>query len=575
MKHKKLLIGLLSLFCVATSGVALAGCNFPFINQGNNATSSQTKKIEEVYQQYLIYAQAEGIEPLSYEAWLLSIRGKDGKDGVDGKDGKDGVNGKNGNGIKKVELTENGDLLITFTDGTTQTVEMPKKQEHIHTFGEWTLYETPTASCTQRIYYRVCTDCKQVQFQLDTSAKHAWEIKTIAPTCTEQGHDEKVCAVCGEVEQENFTSAGHTWKTMYDSDGAFHWIACENCKEIKDKAEHTIDQDGFCSVCTKPLGETPGVLYDLSSDKTYAEVIGYEGTAKRVIIASGYNGVPVKTIYEKAFYDNDNLTSVVIPDSVTTIGRYAFHDCNKLTSVVIPDNVTTIGNSAFYSCNSLTSVVIPDSVTSIGEYAFLDCSNLTSVVIPDSVTTIGNKAFSYCNKLQFAEHGNCKYLGNANNPYYVLIETTNKNFNNYTIHENTKIIADYAFSNCSRLTSIVIPDSVTTIGDYAFSGCDSLTSIVIPDSVTTIGDHAFYYCTSLTNVVIPDSVTTIGDYAFRYCDSLTTVYYKGTAEEWKNISIGFSNGSLASATRYYYSESQPTVSGNFWHYDENGEIAVW
>ena len=217
-------------------------------------------------------------------------------------------------------------------------------------------------------------------------------------------------------------------------------------------------------------------------------------------------------------------TDVVIPATyeglpVTTIGFGAFFGCDSLTSVVIPDSVTTIGSDAFYCCSSLTSVVIPDSVTTIGSYAFYNCSSLTSVVIGDSVTTIGS----------------------------------------------------YAFYNCSSLTSVVISDSVTTIGKGVFLLCSSLTSVVIPDGVTTIGHYAFYNCSSLTSVEIPDSVTTIGDYVFSSCSSLKTVYYKGTASGWSNMSIGYSNAYLTDATRYYYSETKPTTTGNYWHYVDGVE----
>ena len=100
--------------------------------------------------------------------------------------------------------------------------------------------------------------------------------------------------------------------------------------------------------------------------------------------------------------------------------------------------------------------------------------------------------------------------------------------------------------------------------------------MVIPASVTSIGAWAFYNCESLTSVVIPNSVTSIGEGAFCSCSSLTEVYYKGTADGWKNITIiGSSNNKLTDATRYYYSESEPTSSGNYWHYDENGNVVVW
>ena len=116
------------------------------------------------------------------------------------------------------------------------------------------------------------------------------------------------------------------------------------------------------------------------------------------------------------------MTSVTIPNSVTSIGGVAFYGCSGLTSVTIPNSVTSIGNSAFSGCSSLTSITIPNSVTSIGRYAFSDCSGLTSITIPNSVTFIG-------------------------------IAT---------------------FAGCSSLTSIIIPNSVTSIGNYAFASCSKL-----------------------------------------------------------------------------------------------------
>ena len=126
---------------------------------------------------------------------------------------------------------------------------------------------------------------------------------------------------------------------------------------------------------------------------------------------------------------------------------------------------------------------------------------------------------------------------------------------------------------------MVIGDGVTTIGDVTFAYCDNLTSVVIGDGVTSIGVNAFKECTNLTSVVIGDSVTSIGSSVFESCDSLTNVYYKGTADEWEEIEInGWCNENLTNATRYYYIENEadvPTDGGNYWHYDENGEIAVW
>ena len=181
----------------------------------------------------------------------------------------------------------------------------------------------------------------------------------------------------------------------------------------------------------------------------------------------------------------------------------------------------------------MTSVTIPDSVTSIGDYAFAYCDFLKSVTIPDSVTSIGNNAFYGCNFTLYTEYELGKYVGDKTNPYAVLVEVTNKNMSTYAIHFDTKVIGGYAFADCSRLTSITIPDGVRGISSYAFDSCDALTSVTIGDSVTSIGSFAFNNCTSLTSVTIPDSVTSIGYQAFYWCTSLTSVTFANPNGWWR------------------------------------------
>ncbi|MEE3464445.1 MAG: leucine-rich repeat domain-containing protein, partial [Candidatus Enteromonas sp.] len=130
------------------------------------------------------------------------------------------------------------------------------------------------------------------------------------------------------------------------------------------------------------------------------------------------------------------------------------------------------------------------------------------------------------------------------------------------------------FDNCISLESISIPDSVKSIGAYGFGGCKKLTSISIPDSVTSIGEGAFNNCSSLSSVIIPGSVASIGDYAFYNCSSLAEVFYAGSAADWSSITVGEGNDHLTSATRYFYSEEEPTESGNYWHYVD-GVPTVW
>ena len=144
-----------------------------------------------------------------------------------------------------------------------------------------------------------------------------------------------------------------------------------------------------------------GIYYNLISKAKTAEVTkGEEEYSGEVVIPSSITvegqEYPVAIIGNRAFSNCSGLTSVTIPNSVTSIGESTFSGCSGLTSVTIPNSVTYIGNYAFSDCTGLTSVDIPNSVTSIGEYTFLNCSGLTSVTIPNSVTSIEAYAFYQC-----------------------------------------------------------------------------------------------------------------------------------------------------------------------------------
>ena len=209
----------------------------------------------------------------------------------------------------------------------------------------------------------------------------------------------------------------------------------------------------------------------------------------------------ITTISGDAFRSS-NITSITIPNSVTTIGNYAFYGCSKLESVTIPDSVTSIDYYAFANCSSLTSVTIPDSVTSIGDSAFAYCTGLTSTTIGKGVTSIGQSAFSGVTG---------ELIVKCNIP-----DSTFRwaKFTSVTIGEGATTIGNSAFSECSNMTSLTISGSVTTIERGAFYRCSSLTSVTIPDSVTSIDTYAFGECSKLTDLTMGNGVTTVGEDAF-------------------------------------------------------------
>ena len=157
----------------------------------------------------------------------------------------------------------------------------------------------------------------------------------------------------------------------------------------------------------------------------------------------------------------------------------------------------------------------------MGAGAFSNCSSLNSIEIPNSLTSIEGSEFYGCENLQYNMEGNLKYLGNSDNPYLYLIGTTSTDITFANINENCRFVGVGAFSNCSLLESIAIPNNVIIICDSAFYCCENLTSITIPNGMTSIGVRAFDYCSKLTSITIPNSVTSIGHLAFRGCTSLT------------------------------------------------------
>ena len=347
-----------------------------------------------------------------------------------------------------------------------------------------------------------------------------------------------------------------------------------------------------------------GLVYTVSDGE--AKIVDFYGSGD-VTIPSEIKGYPVAVIGEDAFHKKNELTSVVIPDSVRTIEDDAFSFCRALKSVTFGNGLKRIGQRAFVCCESLEEAILPDSVEILDISAFADCYSLRTVRFGKNLSFVGEGTFFCCYDLHgitvdeknesFISLDGVLYSKDLTEIVWCPISKTEismpesvtiigpsafsecSNIKNLSIPENVTLIGNAAYEGCS-ITDLVIPDSVTEVGMAAFAhisslksvtfgsglkkipgllfeGCGSLTYLMIPDGVTEIGKRAFNGCSSLKTITIPASVTEIDCFqVFDSCSSLTDIYYGGTRSVWNRITQDMK---LPSQTTVHFGENPPPV----------------
>lgn len=277
---------------------------------------------------------------------------------------------------------------------------------------------------------------------------------------------------------------------------------------------------------------------------------------------------------ESAFASCEQLVSIYLGNLLEEISSFAFSNCKALTSVVVPSTVTRIGDSAFFNCASLSQLELHEGLSEICADAFAECSSLKSLTIPSSVSNVSVGAFANCmiedltmpqvfgNYLAFIFGGINGYGDNYIIPStLVSVTITDSNVPEYAFSQcsniqtvtigNAAVVYDNAFSYCSSLTQVNLPETLTSIGENAFYNCASLSQIELPSSLTNIAQSVFSSCSALESIVIPSSVTSIGSGAFSYCygikeinlpsaygDSFSNLFGYSMPSELKKITFG-------------------------------------
>ena len=391
------------------------------------------------------------------------------------------------------------------TSQTTQTTSTTAAPECKHVYGEWeTIRE---ALCNQKgEKIRYCTKCGEKDVFISNLAAHNYVSEIIPPTKAEDGYTKFTCSVCGE----------------------------------------SYTKDPVPALGSQGLAFTP--LDDKSYDKPYCAITGMGTcTDTDIVIPSYIDGYEVLAIYTEAFKDQTQITSITIPDTVTSFHHRAFQGCTGLTEFTFPKRTMVAGKNLFQGCDNLETVNF--------------CFSYYAANIDEKLLSGANAVKTVSFDSRYVYRDICKQNS--------TIETV-------IIKSGVREIEAHAFYDCPNLKNVIFEDAEKgwlTVKSSAFENCKSLVSVTFSSAISVIDNTAFWGCSSLSSVVLNKTAFAMPASLFVYCP-LESVYYMGTEADWESIAVIEGNPTIAAAKRYYYSETVPEKEGNFWHYVD-GTPTIW